>query len=47
MKGAIIIELPSLDWDPVTDAWDFPIEELQYLLEEHEGETFVLWGDRL
>lgn len=29
------------------DAWDFPLEELGYLTEEHDGETFVLSGDRL
>ena len=30
-----------------TDAWDFSIDELEYLLEEHKGETFVLVEDRL
>lgn len=29
------------------DAWDFTIEELDYLLREHSGETFVLMEDRL
>lgn len=29
------------------DAWDFPIEELDYLLTEHSNEVFVLSGDRL
>lgn len=29
------------------DAWDFPIEELDYLMEEHDGETFVLIKNRL
>ncbi len=29
------------------DAWDFTIEELDYLLKEHSGETFVLMEDRL
>lgn len=29
------------------DAWDFPIEELDYLMEEHNGETFVLIRGRL
>lgn len=29
------------------DSWDFPIEELDYLLEEHDGETFVLKDGRL
>lgn len=29
------------------DAWDFPIEELDYLLEEHPGESFVLSNGRL
>lgn len=28
-------------------AWDFPIEELDYLMEEHDGETFVLIKNRL
>ena len=27
--------------------WDFPITEIDYLLEEHEGETFALKDDRL
>lgn len=27
--------------------WDFPIEELAYLVEEHDGETFVLTNGRL
>lgn len=27
--------------------WDFPIEELEYLVEEHDGETFVLMNGRL
>ena len=27
--------------------WDFPIEELDYLIEEHSGETFVLVDGRL
>ena len=30
-----------------TDAWDFSIDELPYLLEEHDGESFVLLDDRL
>lgn len=31
----------------VEDGWDFPIEELDYLLEEHDGETFALKDGRL
>ena len=31
----------------VENAWDFPIEELDYLLEEHDGETFALRDGRL
>lgn len=27
--------------------WDYPLEEVGYLLEEHDGETFVLIDDRL
>lgn len=27
--------------------WDYPIEELEYLLEEHDGEAFVLMNGRL
>lgn len=27
--------------------WDYPIEELEYLLEEHDGESFVLMDGRL
>lgn len=27
--------------------WDYPLEEIDYLLEEHDGETFVLIDDRL
>ena len=30
-----------------TDAWDFTLEELSYLLEEHDGESFVLTDNRL
>lgn len=29
------------------DFWSFPLEELDYLLETHEGETFLLLGTRL
>lgn len=29
------------------EGWDFPIEELPYLLEEHDGEVFKLVGNRL
>ena len=29
------------------NAWDFPIEELDYLIENHSGETFVLCNGRL
>ena len=29
------------------NAWDYPIEELDYLLEEYDGQTFVLVGERL
>ena len=29
------------------DAWDFPIEELDYLMETHNNETFLLYRDRL
>jgi len=29
------------------DAWDFPLEEVGYLLKEHDGETFVLKDGRL
>lgn len=32
---------------PVEDGWDYPIDELEYLLEEHPGESFILNGDRL
>ncbi len=30
-----------------TDAWDFSIDELPYLLEEHDGESFVLLDSRI
>lgn len=29
------------------EGWDYPVEELNYLLEEHPGESFVLQDDRL
>ena len=32
---------------PEDEPWDFPVEELEYLMQEHDGETFVLVGDRL
>ena len=28
-------------------AWDYPMDELPYLLDEHDGETFALVGGRL
>jgi len=31
----------------IVDNWDFPIEELDYLLEEHDEESFVLIDNRL
>lgn len=31
----------------IVDSWDFPIEELDYLLEEHNEESFVLINNRL
>ena len=34
-------------WNDESEPWDFPIEELDYLLEEHNGEIFKLVGDRL
>lgn len=29
------------------ESWDFPLEELDYLLEEHKGEVFLLKYGRL
>jgi hypothetical protein len=29
------------------DVWDFPLDELGYLLREHKHESFILIGDRL
>ena len=29
------------------NGWNFPVEEIDYLLAEHNGETFVLKNDRL
>lgn len=29
------------------EGWDYPLEELDYLLEEHWGETFCLKDGRL
>lgn len=34
------------NWE-IVDDWDFPIEELDYLLEEHDEESFVLINNRL
>lgn len=31
----------------IVDSWSFPIEELDYLLEEHNNESFVLINNRL
>ena len=39
----IITETAKICWA----AWDYPVEELDYLLEEHDGETFVLYNNRL
>lgn len=30
-----------------SDGWDFPLEEIDYLLEEHNGEVFTLKNGRL
>lgn len=30
-----------------SEAWDYPVEELDYLMEEHDGEAFVLLDGRL
>lgn len=27
--------------------WDYPLEELEYLVREHDGETFVICNNRL
>ena len=29
------------------DSWSFPIKEIDYLLLEHTGESFILIGNRL
>lgn len=29
------------------EGWDFPLEELDYLLKEHSGEVFLLQSGRL
>ena len=29
------------------DGWDFPLEEIPYLLADHDGETFVYKNGRL
>lgn len=31
----------------IADAWDYPIEELDYLISEYVGEVFVLHNGRL
>lgn len=31
----------------IVDSWDFIIDELDYLLEEHNNESFVLINNRL
>ena len=36
------------DWSKIkTDGWDFPLDEVPYLLAEHDGETFVYKNGRL
>lgn len=35
-----------IDWE-IVDDWDFPVDELDYLLEEHDEESFVLMNNRL
>lgn len=30
-----------------SEGWDFPLEEIDYLLEEHNGEVFILKNGRL
>ena len=34
------------DWE-IVDSWGFPIAELDYLLEEHDEESFVLVCNKL
>lgn len=29
------------------EAWDYPLTEIEYLIEEHAGETFVISDGRL
>lgn len=29
------------------NGWDYPISEIEYLCDHHDGQTFVLIGDRL
>lgn len=43
----ITIEAGTPETPNKATGWDFPIEELDYLLEEHDGEAFVLWDGRL
>ncbi len=31
----------------IVDSWDFSISEIDYLLEEHKNESFVLINNRL
>lgn len=35
------------DGQVAEDGWDYPLNELEYLLEEHPGESFVLQDNRL
>lgn len=44
MKKIIIVDNPMLIPE---DAWDFPLDELEYLIDEHDGETFVVFNGRL
>ena len=46
MNDAFIKIYKTSDSIP-NDAWDFPIEELDYLLKEHPGESFALLNNRL
>lgn len=49
MKQITIVKMTSEEYQKYVneDAWDFPLSEIEYLLETHSGETFALVDNRL
>lgn len=42
-----IYTFEEVDGNIAEDSWDFPFEEIDYLLKEHNGESFTILDGRL